>query len=145
MYFSSFATYLWLVLWKKNPFFTLGKWKMVFLCNEKENFLHQHCPCFQDACLGRIWEHLNKLCLGCGHNTLHLDRKARIFVEDSSLMWTPYQYKCRIPSLLFFVDTMTYIMTPHEGLTSFWIFLIFLEFSMPISKKVNSKPSPMHG
>ena len=72
---------------------------------------------------------------GCGHNTRHLDRKPRIFVEDSSFLWTPFQYNCRIPSLLFFVDTRTYIMTPREGLTSFWIFLNFLEFSMPISRK----------
>ena len=86
----------------ENTFSTLGKWKMVFLCNEKENFLRQHCPCFQDACLCRIWEHLNKLCYGCGHNTCHLDRKPRIFVEDSSFLWTHFQYNCRIRNLLFF-------------------------------------------
>ena len=119
----------------KKSIFTLGKWKMVFLSNEKENFLRQHCPCFQDACFCIIWAHFNKLCYRCGNNTRHLDRKPRIFVEDSSFLWTPFQYNCRIQSLLFLVDTRTYIMTPREGLTSFWFFLNFLEFSMPIARK----------
>ena len=64
----------------------------------------------------------NKLCHVCGHNTCHLDRKSRIFVEDSSFLWTPFEYNCRIPSLLFLVASRTYIMTPHECLTSFWFF-----------------------
>ena len=122
-------------MWQVTPFFTLGKWKMVFLCNEKENFRRQHCPCLQDACWCIIWAHFNKLCHECGHNTRHLDRKTWIFVEDSSFMWTPFLYNCRIPSLLFSMDTMTHIRTQREGLTSFWIFLDFLEFSMPISRK----------
>jgi hypothetical protein len=120
---------------QKKPFFRTRKMENVFLCNEKENFLCQHCPCFQDACLCTIWAHFNKLCHGCGYNTRHLARKPRLFVEDNSFLWTPFQYNYRIPSLLFLVDTRTYIMTPREGLTSFWNFLNFLEFSLPISKE----------
>ena len=63
---------------KKKPFFTLEKWKMIFLCNEQENFLRQHCPCFPDICLCIIWVYFNKLCHGYGHNTRHLARKPRI-------------------------------------------------------------------
>ena len=135
MDFSIFCSKFVLGASQKTPFFALGKWKMFFLCNEKENYLRQHCPCFQDACLCIIWAYFNKLCHGYGHNTRHLERKPWIFVEDSSFLWTPFQYNCRIPSLLFLLNTKTYIMTPREGPTSFWIFLNYLKISIPISKK----------
>ena len=35
----------------------------------------------------------------------------------------------------FFLDTREYIMTPREVLTPFWIFVNFVEFSMPVSGK----------
>ena len=82
---------------QKKPFLTLGKWKMVFLFNKK-NFLCQHCPWFQDACLCGIWIHSNKLCHVFGHNTRHFDRNPRMLGGDSSFLWTSFQQNCRIPS-----------------------------------------------
>ena len=117
---------------QKKPFQTLGKWKMVFLFNKK-NFLGQHCPCFQYACLCGIWIHSNKLCHVFVHNTRYFDRNPRMLGGDSSFLWTSFQQNCRIPSLLLLVDTRTYVMTAGEGLALLRVFLNFLEFFQPIS------------
>jgi hypothetical protein len=42
------------ILW---PFLGLGKWKIAFLCDEKEIFLLQHYSPSQDAHVCTIWEH----------------------------------------------------------------------------------------
>ena len=115
---------------QKKPFLTRRKWKMVFLFDEKKNFLLEHCPCFQDACLCVIWAHYNKLCHVFGPNTRYFDRNPRMLGGDSSFLWTSFQLDIRIPSLLFFVDTRTYVMTPGEGLA---LFRVFLEFPEPVS------------
>src|SRR4051812_23668620 len=60
-------TEFWWLLHKKT-LFALGKWKMVFPCDEKENFLLQHCSPYQcpHACI--IWAHHHKLCRDSAHN-----------------------------------------------------------------------------
>ena len=57
---------------QKNSFGALEKWKMNFPCKENENSLRQHCLPFQYAPMCTIWDHLNKLCLECGHKIDHL-------------------------------------------------------------------------
>ena len=117
----------------KKPIFRTRKMENGFFSNKYENFLHKHCSCFQYACLCGRWAHFSKLCHGCGQNTRHLARNPRMFVGDSSFLWKHFQQNFGIPSLLFLVDTRSYIMTPREGLTPFWFFVNFVEFSMPVS------------
>ena len=65
-------------------FFMLGKWKMPFWCDKKENFLLQHClPC-HDAHVFTIWPYYHKLCLDSSHNIGHLTRKPRNLEWDRS-------------------------------------------------------------
>jgi hypothetical protein len=45
---------------------------MNFLYEEKENSPNQHCLSSQDANMGTIWSHLNKLCHGCDKKKLAL-------------------------------------------------------------------------
>jgi hypothetical protein len=45
---------------------------MNFLYEEKENSPNQHCLASQDANMGTIWSHLNKLCHGCDKKKLAL-------------------------------------------------------------------------
>ena len=73
---------------KKNSFWALEKWKMVFSSKENENFLRQHRLPFQYAPLCTIWDHLNKLCHGCGHKIDHLAWKPLISTRDSSFLRT---------------------------------------------------------
>ena len=107
---------------QKTPFFALKKWKIIFLCKEKEKLHRQHCSTFQDAQLCTIWAHFKKLCHECGHNTRHLAWKPRIFVHGSSVLRTLFQDNCPIQSLLFFIDTRSLEMTHCEGFLFFWIF-----------------------
>jgi hypothetical protein len=53
---------------QKKSIFDAKKIKMNFLYKEKENSPNQHCLSSQDANMGTIWSHLNKLCHGCGYN-----------------------------------------------------------------------------
>ena len=73
---------------QKNSFRALGKWKMNFPCKENKNSIRQHCLEFQDAPLCTIWDHLNKLCHGCGHKIDHLTWKPLISKRDSSFLRT---------------------------------------------------------
>ena len=110
---------------QKNSFWALGKWEIDFLSKENENFLSQHCLPFQYAPLCTIWDHLNKLCLECGHKIDHLAWKPWIFRDDSSFLRTLFKNNCRITSLLFFLGTWPHIMTQCEGFPIFWFFWIF--------------------
>ena len=104
---------------QNNPFSALGKWKMVFLFKESENFLRQHCSTFQDAPLCIIWIYLNKLCHECHHNIRHLVWKSWIFVHGSSFLRTLFQDIFCIPIFLFFLNTRSHIMTHCEGFPFF--------------------------
>ena len=73
---------------QKTSFRALKKWKMVFSSNENENFLRKQCLPFQYPPLCTIWDHLNKLCHGCGHKIDHLAWKPLIFTRDSSFLRT---------------------------------------------------------
>ena len=95
--------------WQNNQFFTLKKWKMIFLCNENENFLRQHCSPLQDGPMCTIWDHLNKLCHESSHNIRHLTWKSWIFVHGSSFLRTPFQDICRISILLFLLNATMHI------------------------------------
>ena len=75
---------------QKTSFRALEKWKMALLCNESENSPNQHCLPFQYAPLCTIWDHLNKLCHGCGHKIDHLAWKPLIFTRDSSFLRTNF-------------------------------------------------------
>ena len=44
-----------------------------------------------------------------------------IFIHDSSFLRTLFLNICRIPSLLFFLETRSHIMTQSEGFQFFWI------------------------
>ena len=125
MIWSNFATIILEVLHKKISFWTLEKWKMVFSSKENENSLRQHCLPFQYAPLCTIWDDLNQLCHECGHKIDHLAWKPWIFTHDSSFFRTLFKNNCRITSLLFFLETWSYIMTQCEGFP-FWFFLNFL-------------------
>ena len=110
---------------QKKSFWALGKWKMNFPCKENENSLWKHCLEFQDAPLCAIWDHLNKLCQECDHKIDHLVWKPWIFTHDSSFLRTLFLNNYRIISLLFFLETWSYIMTQCEGfpiLFYFWNF-----------------------
>ena len=76
---------------QKTSFRALGKWKMNFLCTENENSLRKHCLEFQDSPLCTIWDHLNKLCHGCGHKIDHLAWKPLISTRDSSFLRTLFK------------------------------------------------------
>ena len=110
---------------KKNSFWALEKWKMVFSSKENENFLRQHCLPFQYAPLCTIWDHLNKLCHQCGHKIDHLAWKPWIFTHDNSFLRTLFLNNYRITSLLFFLGTLPHIMEPCEGFPIFLLFFIF--------------------
>jgi hypothetical protein len=47
---------------QNTPFSAPRKWKMDFSCDEKENFLLQHCKTSQDTHVCTIWIHYHKLC-----------------------------------------------------------------------------------
>ena len=98
---------------------------MNFPCKKNENFLRQHCLEFQDVPLCTIWDHLNKLCHECGHKIDHLAWKPWIFTHDSSFLRTLFKNNFRITSLLFFLETWSYIMTQREGFPILWFFWIF--------------------
>ena len=108
---------------QNNPFITLKKWKMIFLCNKNENILRKHCSPFQYARLYIIWTYLHKLCHECHHNIRHLPWKSWIFVHGSSFLRTLFQDIFHITSFLFFLKTRSHIMTHCEGFPFFWIFL----------------------
>src|SRR3954470_20012664 len=61
----------------KPSVFMLGKWKMPFWCDKKENFLLKHCLSSHDAHVCTIWPYYHKLCLDSSHNIGHLTRKPR--------------------------------------------------------------------
>ena len=138
MIWSNFATIIWEVLHKKNSIRALGKWKMNFPCKETKNSLRQHCLEFQDAPLCTIWDHLNKLCHGCGHKIDHLAWKPLISTRDSSFLRTLFKNNCRITSLLFFLGTWPHIMSQCEGFPIFfdffWIF--YARFKMRSKRRV---------
>ena len=112
----------------KKLILNIQKMENVFSSKENENFLRQHCLPFQYAPLCIIWDHLNKLCHGCGHKIDHLDWKPWIFTHDSSFLRTLFKKNFRIISLLFFLVTWSHIMTQCEGFPNFF------EFSMPFQK-----------
>ena len=98
---------------------------MNFPSKEIENFLRQHCLSFPGAPLCTIWGHLNKLCHECGHKIDHLTWKPWIFTDDSSFPRTLFLNNYRITSLLFFLKTLSHMMTQCEGFPIFWFFWIF--------------------
>ena len=106
----------------EKPIFRTRKMKNGFLCKENENFFRQHCYPFQYACMCAIWDHLDKICHGYRHNISNLCWKPRIFVHERSFLWTLFENIIRFPSLLFFLETRSHIMTLCEGFTSFWFF-----------------------
>ena len=126
MIWSNLAIIIWEVLHKKNSFWALRKWKMLFSSKENENFLRQHCLAFQYAPLCTICDHLNKLCHECCHRIDHLAWKPLISTHDSSFLRTLFYNNCRITSLLFFLGTWSHIMIQCEGFPIFWFFLNFL-------------------
>ena len=69
---------------QNDPFFALGKWKMVFPCDEMENFLLQHCSPSYDAHVCTIQAHYHKLCTHSIHNIGHLTRKPWNLEHDRS-------------------------------------------------------------
>ena len=87
-WFGPFCNNYLVVPSQKTSFRALEKWKMIFSSNKNENFLGQHCLPFQYAPLCTIWDHLNKLCHGCGHKIDHLAWKPWIFTHDSSFLRT---------------------------------------------------------
>ena len=111
----------------------LGTRKMEndFPSKENENFLRQHCLPFQYATLCIIWDHLNKLCHECGHKIDHLAWKPWIFTHDSSFLRAIFKNNCHITRLLFYLVTLSHIMSQCDG---FPFFQICFEFFMPISK-----------
>ena len=112
---------------------------MIFLCNENENFLRQHCSPFQDARLYIIWKYLNKLCHECHHNIRHLAWKSWIFVHGSSFLRTLFQDICRILSFLFFLKTRSHIMTRGKGFLLFLFFwILYANFKM--RSKLTTQP-----
>jgi len=114
------------MLHKKPPFRHLENKKMIFLCDEKENFLLQHCSPSQDAHVCTIWAHYHKLCRDSSHNIGRLDWKPWNLEHDSSFLRRFFWDICNIPSLIFFLATMSHNMTPREGFTLFGSFLNFL-------------------
>jgi hypothetical protein len=60
------------VVSQNTPFSAPQKWKMIFSCDEMENFLMQHRNTSQDAHVCTIWEHYHKLCHESNHNIGHL-------------------------------------------------------------------------
>ena len=120
---------------KKTSFWALEKWKMVFSFKENKNFLRQHCLPFQYALLCTIWDHLNKLCHGCGHKIDHLAWKPLISTCDSSFLRTLFKNNCHITSLLFFLGTWPQIMTQCEV---FPIFCFFLNFLCPFENAIKT-------
>jgi hypothetical protein len=60
------------VVSQKYDFFTFRKYKMNFLCEEKENTQNEHCLTSQVAHMCTIWGHLNKPCHGFGLDLAHL-------------------------------------------------------------------------
>ena len=88
-----------------------GTWKMNFSYEEDEKFLNQHCLSFQHAPLCQIWDHFNKLCHEYGHEIDHVAWKPWIFTHDSSFVWTLFKNYCRITSLLFYMVTLSLMMT----------------------------------
>ena len=105
---------------------------MIFTYKENENFLNQHCLPFQYAPLCIILYHFNKLCHECGHKIDHLAWKPWIFTHDSPFLRTLIWNNCRITCLLFFLVTLSHIMTQCNGFPFFWI---CFEFFMAISKR----------
>ena len=87
---------------QKTSFRALEKWKMVFLSNENENFLRQHCLEIQDVRLCAIWDHLNKLCHECGHKIDHLAWKPLISTRDSSFLRTLFLKIIRVLQVYYF-------------------------------------------
>ena len=71
---------------QKNLLSGTRKMENGFSSKENENSLRQHCLPFQYAPLCTIWDHLNKLCHGCGHKIDHLAWKPWIFTHDSSFL-----------------------------------------------------------
>ena len=119
----------------KNSFWSLEKWKMNFSYKENESFLNQHCLPLQYAPLCIILYHFNKLCHECGHNIDHLAWKPWIFTHDSPFLRTIFKNNCRITSLLFFLITLSHIMTQCKGFPFFWF---FLNFSWPFQNVVKT-------
>ena len=72
MWYYHFETFIWWLLHKNTPFFALGKWKMAFRCDEKENFLLQHCSPSHDTHVCTIWTHYLKLYHDYSNNIGHL-------------------------------------------------------------------------
>ena len=72
-------------------FSAVGKWKMDFLCEGKENLIWQHCLPSQGAHMCIIWAHYHKLCRGFGHDQAHLPWKSWISVHGSSFLWTLFR------------------------------------------------------
>ena len=99
---------------------------MIFLCDKNENFLLQHCSPSQDAHVCTIWAHYHKLCRDSSHNIGRLDWKPWNLEHDRSFLRRFFWDIWNIPSLIFFLATMSHNMTPREGFTLFGSFLNFL-------------------
>ena len=106
------------------PFFGLRKWKMTFWCDEKENFLLQHCSPFQDAHVCTIWAHYHKLCRDSSHNIGRLAWKTWNLELDSSF-WEGFFEIFAIFQVWYFFLQLCHIIWHHAKvlhyLDRFWI------------------------
>ena len=103
---------------QNDPFFALGKWKMPFWCDKKENILLQHClPC-HDAHVFTIWPYYHKLCLDSSHNIGHLTRKPRNLERDRSFCEGFFGHN-QYTKFDIFPFTVSHKMTPREKSTLF--------------------------
>src|SRR3954462_8243850 len=110
---------------QNDPFFALGKWKRAFPCDEKENFLLQHCSPYQctHACI--IWAQHHKQCL-IQHITLVVWTESH---ETSNMIGhfvKVFSRHDQYTNLVFFLSTMSHNMTPREGFSLFGFFLNLL-------------------
>ena len=102
---------------------------MHFSFKENEKSLRWTCLTFKDTHLCIIPDHLNKLCREIGYNIGHLAWKPWIFIHDSSFLRTLFQDICIIPSLYFFLDTMSHKMTQCQGFPFFCFFqIVYADF-----------------
>jgi hypothetical protein len=111
---------------QKNPFLALRKWKMNFLCQEKENTQNEHCLPSQDKTHMHNMGSFEQTMTWLWPQLAHLAWKPWNFIQDSYFLWTLFQNVCNIPSLLFFLATRSHNMTQSEGFIFFWFFLNFL-------------------
>ena len=98
---------------------------MVFRCDDKENFLLQHCSPSQDAHACTIWAHYHKLCSDSCHYIGHLDRKPWNLKHDSSF-WEGLFEMQSIYQVWYFSLQSCHIKWRHAKdlhcSDSFWIF-----------------------